>query len=85
MAKKITGENYSKKKKVKNSKKQLNLQEAVGDLIRQAEDDLETVREQWNRYNEGGIKKGFKEARKAVLLVKKGAVEIRKSMSLIEL
>jgi uncharacterized protein YxjI len=79
MAKKTT------KKGTKNSKKQLTLQETIGELIRQVEDDLETVREQWNRYNEGGIKKGFKEARKAVLLVKKGAMEIRKSMSLIEL
>jgi hypothetical protein len=73
------------KGKVGNSKKQLNLQEAVGDLIGRVEDDLEIVREQWSRYNEKGVKKGFKEARKAVLLVKKGAVEIRKSMSLIEL
>lgn len=75
------------KKKVagKNAKKQLALQESIAELVREMEKDLETVREEWNRYHHDGVKKGFKNARKAVLLVKKGAMEIRKVMTSIEL
>ena len=70
--------------KKKSPKKQLSLQETIGSLIREAEEDLETVREEWNRYHHDGVKKGFKEARKAVLRVKKDMVEIRKTMTEIE-
>lgn len=73
------------KKGKKSSKKQLSLQESVGLLIRTAEDDLTIVREQWNRYHHDEVKKGFKEARKAILRVKKGAMDIRKTMAEIEL
>lgn len=69
----------------KSPKKQLSLQETIGSLIREVEEDLETVREEWNRYHHDGVKKGFKEARKAVLRVKKGAMDIRKAMAEIEL
>lgn len=77
----------AKKRKGKgpSSRKTATLQEQVGEIIREVEADLGVVREQWNRYNEDGIKKGFKEARKAVLRVKKGCMEIRKAMSNIDL
>ena len=76
----------AKKTKGKTSpKKQLSLQEAIGLLIRTAEDDLKIVQVQWNRYHHDGVKKGFKNARKAILQVKKTAMEIRKIMAEIEL
>ena len=74
-----------KKKGALGSKKQLSLQETISNFIRIAEDDLETVREEWNRYHHDGVKKGFKNARKAILQVKKTAMDIRKTMALIEL
>ena len=80
MAKKVI-----KKGKKASPKKQLSLQEAVGLLIRTAEDDLTIVREQWNRYHHEGVKKGFKNARKAILVVKKTAADIRKAMAEIKL
>jgi len=73
------------KKKAKNTRKTTSLQETIGDLIREAEEHLEVVRDQWNRYHHKEIKKGFKEARKAVLRVKKSCTEIRKAMANIEL
>ena len=78
----------AKKKKEggkKSPKKQLSLQETIGSLIREVEEDLEAVREEWNRYHHDGVKKGFKEARKGILRVKKGAMEIRKTMAEMEL
>lgn len=73
------------KKGGKSLKKQLSLQETIGSLIRTAEDDLTMVREQWGRYHHDGVKKGFKNARKGILVVKKAAAEIRKTMAEIEL
>jgi len=74
-----------KKPAKKGVRKTASLQETIVGLIREVEDDLGTVREQWNRYHEKGVKKGFKEARKAVLRVKKGAMDIRKAMANIDL
>lgn len=73
------------KKGGKSPKKQLSLQETVSSLIRDAEDNVKMVREQWNRYHHEGVKKGFKNARKGILVVKKTAMEIRKTMAEIEL
>ena len=74
-----------KKPAKKGTRKTIDLQDIVTGLIREVEEDLETVREQWNRYHVKGVKKGFKEARKAVLRVKKGAMEVRKAMANITL
>lgn len=74
-----------KKPAKKGSRKTATLQEQIVGLIRVVEDDLGIAREQWNRYHEKGVKKGFKNARKAILQVKKGAMEIRKTMANIEL
>lgn len=68
----------SRKRTAKGSK---TLAEQVGELIRDVEAEMVVVRDQWNRYHHEGVKKGFKEARKAVLRVKKGTVELRRVMS----
>ena len=72
-------------KKKGSSKKQLALQEEVSSLIREAEEGLKMVREQWNRYHHEGVKKGCKNARKGILVVKKAAMEIRRTMAEIDL
>lgn len=74
-----------KKPAKKGTRKTIDLQDIVMNLVRAVEDDLGIAREQWNRYHEKGIKKGFKNARKAILQVKKGAMEIRKTMAQIDL
>lgn len=65
------------------AKAKLTSEEKITELFRQAEEDLGDAMDQWNRFTEDNIKKGFKEARKMVLLVKKATAEIRKEMALI--
>jgi len=58
-------------------------EENITGMFREAESALEDAMEEWNRFTEDGVKKGFKESRKAVLVVKKAAADIRKAMALI--
>jgi len=77
----------AKKKATKkvNPNKQLELQEEIRDLILRTGEELDEVLEKWDRFQEKGIKRSFKEARKLILKTKKSCAEIRKTMSSVEL
>lgn len=72
-------------KRTSGKKRTVGTKEKISQLIREAEESLVATRDEWNRFQEKDVKKGFKEARKAILLVKKAAVEIRKTMADIKL
>jgi len=75
----------STKKTTKQPQSQSNLKDKINDLVEEMELTLEDVRDDWDRYFSDGVKKGFKEARKSVLKIKKAAGEIRKTMGNVSL
>ena len=59
--------------------------EKVKDAIRESQDILDDLTDQWDKFYYDGKKKGGKEARKASLALKKKAAEIRQYFKDVEL
>jgi len=59
--------------------------EKVKDAIKESQDILDELTDQWDKFYYDGKKKGGKEARKASLKLKKKAAEIRQYFKDVEL